>query len=80
MAVSKFYLGYKQLSKAVFEWQAADRTALLAAFMVMDVFSHWLWCLFVWYRRDAYSNYIDMNWCVCGRCILTMDVQSFFTS
>ncbi|MBH0096772.1 GGDEF domain-containing protein [Psychrobacter sp. NZS113] len=61
MAVSKFYLGYKQLSKAVFEWQAADRTALLAAFMVMDVFSHWLWCLFVWYRRDAYSNYIDMN-------------------
>ncbi|MBH0065543.1 GGDEF domain-containing protein [Psychrobacter sp. SZ93C1] len=61
MAVSKFYLGYKQLSKAVFEWEAADRTALLAAFMVIEVFSHWLWCLFVWYRRDIYSNYVDIT-------------------
>lgn len=61
MAVYKFYLGYKQLSKAVFEWEAADRTALLAAFMVIEVFSHWLWCLFVWYRRDTYSNYVDIN-------------------
>ncbi|MBE0442963.1 MAG: GGDEF domain-containing protein [Psychrobacter sp.] len=61
MAVSKYYLGYKKLSKAVFEWQAADRTSLLASFMVMDVFSHWLWCLFVWYQRDVYSAFIDMS-------------------
>ncbi|WP_082624634.1 sensor domain-containing diguanylate cyclase [Psychrobacter sp. P11G3] len=61
MAVYKFYLGHRELSKAVFEWEAADRTALLAAFMMMEVFSHWLWCLFVWYRRDTYSVYIDIN-------------------
>jgi diguanylate cyclase (GGDEF)-like protein len=61
MAVYKFYLGHRELSKAVFEWDAADRTALLAAFMLMEVFSHWLWCLFVWYRRDTYSAYVDIN-------------------
>ncbi|WP_227669665.1 sensor domain-containing diguanylate cyclase [Psychrobacter sp. NG254] len=61
MAVYKFYLGHRELSKAVFEWEAADRTALLAAFMVMEVFSHWLWCLFVWYRRDTYGAYVDIN-------------------
>ena len=61
MAVYKFYLGHRELSKAVFEWDAADRTALLTAFMMMEVFSHWLWCLFVWYRRDTYSVYVDMN-------------------
>ena len=61
MGVSKFYLGHKKLSKAVFEWEAADRTSLLASFMVIEVFSHWLWCLFVWSRRDTYSAYVDMN-------------------
>ena len=61
MAVYKFYLGHRELSKAVFEWEAADRTALLAAFMLMEVFSHWLWCLFVWYRRDTYGAYVDIN-------------------
>jgi len=61
MAVYKFYLGHRELSKAVFEWDAADRTALLTAFMLMEVFSHWLWCLFVWYRRDTYGAYVDIN-------------------
>ena len=61
MAVYKFYLGHRELSKAVFEWEAADRTALLAAFMAMEVFSHWLWCLFVWHRRDVYDAYVDIN-------------------
>ena len=61
MPVSKFYLGHRELSKAVFEWEAADRTALLAAFMLIEVFSHWLWCLFVWYHRDTYSAYVDIT-------------------
>ena len=29
--------------------------------MMMEVFSHWLWCLFVWYRRDTYGAYVDIN-------------------
>ena len=46
MAVSISHLGYTKLSQAIFEWQAADKTSLLALFMVMEVSLHWLWCLF----------------------------------
>ena len=61
MAVSISDLGYKKLSRVIFEWQAADRASLLALFMLMEVSSHWLWCLFVWCRQDIYVHYIDMD-------------------
>ena len=61
MAVSISHLGYNKLSQAIFEWQAADRTSLLASFMVMEVFLHWLWCLFVWWHRDVYDTYVDIG-------------------
>ena len=61
MAVSTSHLGYNKLSQAIFEWQAADRTSLLASFMVMEVSLHWLWCLFVWWRRDVYDTYVDIG-------------------
>lgn len=68
MAVSISHLGYTKLSQAIFEWQAADKTSLLALFMVMEVSLHWLWCLFVWWRRDVYDTYVDIAllyplWC-----------------
>ncbi len=60
MAVTISRLGYKRLSRIIFEWQAADRAAMLALFMVMDVSLHWLWFLFVWLRRGVYEAYVDM--------------------
>lgn len=61
MAVSIFDLGYKKLSRVIFEWQAADRASLLALFVLMEVTSHWLWCLFVWWHRAIYAPYVDMD-------------------
>lgn len=61
MAVSIYRLGYKKLSQVIFEWQAADRASLLALFMVMEVSLHWLWCLFVWLRRDSLNAYVHVN-------------------
>ena len=61
MALSISHLGYKKLSQVIFEWQAADRASLLALFFLMEVSSHWLWCLFVWWRQDIYALYVDMD-------------------
>lgn len=61
MAVSIPHLGYRKLSQVIFEWQAADRTLLLALFISMEVLSHWLWCVFVWWRQDVYGAYVDMT-------------------
>lgn len=61
MAVSIYQLGYKKLSQVIFEWQAADRASLLALFIVMEVSTHWLWCLYVWLRQDIFSTYVDME-------------------
>lgn len=60
MAVSISHLGYRKLSRMIFEWQAVDRTSLLAIFIVMEVSLHWLWCLFVWWQQDALSDYVDI--------------------
>ena len=61
MAVSIYQLGYKKLSRIIFEWQAADRASLMALFIVMEAYLHWLWCLYVWIRRDKLSIYVDMD-------------------
>lgn len=61
MAASIYQLGYKKLSQIIFEWQAADRASLLALFIVLEITMHWLWCLFVWLRRDASNSYVDMT-------------------
>lgn len=61
MSVSVLHLGYKRLSRAIFEWQAADRTALLAVFILMEVFLHWLWCAFVWWYQDALGAYVYIH-------------------
>ena len=61
MAVSISHLGYRKLSRVIFEWQAADRASLLALFILLEVSSHWLWCLFVWWRQDLYGSYVDMG-------------------
>lgn len=60
MSVSISHLGYKRLSHVIFEWQAADRTSLLALFIVMEVFLHWLWCLFVWWQQEALGAYVNL--------------------
>lgn len=60
MAVSIYQLTYKKLARIIFEWQAADKASLLALFIVMEVSLHWLWCLYVWLRRDMYGKYVDM--------------------
>ncbi|MGE6245168.1 GGDEF domain-containing protein [Psychrobacter proteolyticus] len=62
MAVSISNLGYKKLSQMIFEWQAADRTSLMALFIVMEVALHWLWCFFVWWQQDVLYNYINMHY------------------
>lgn len=61
MAVSIYQLGYKKLSQIIFEWQASDRASLLAMFIVMEIITHWLWCLFVWLRQDTYGTYVDTS-------------------
>lgn len=61
MSVSISHLGYKRLSQEIFEWQAADRTSLLALFIVMEVFLHWLWCLFVWWQQDVLNPYVNLS-------------------
>ena len=61
MAVSIYQLAYKKLTRIIFEWQAADKASLLALFIVMEVSLHWLWCLYVWLRRDMYGKYVDMT-------------------
>lgn len=60
MAVSISQLGYRKLSKMIFEWQAADRASLLAVFILMEVTLHWFWCLFVWWQQDAINAYVDI--------------------
>lgn len=62
MAVSVSHLGFKKLSQMIFEWQAADRTSLMALFIVMEISLHWLWCLFVWWRQDALHAYVNMHY------------------
>lgn len=61
MAVSIYQLGYKKLSRIIFEWQAADRASLMALFIVMEAYLHWLWCLYVWLRRDTLSVYVNID-------------------
>ena len=61
MALSISHLGYRKLSRVIFEWQAADRALLLAVFVLMEITSHWLWCLFVWWRQDIYGSYVNME-------------------
>ncbi|WP_198552012.1 MULTISPECIES: sensor domain-containing diguanylate cyclase [Psychrobacter] len=60
MAVKISHLGYKRLSRVIFEWQAADRASLLALFMVIEISTHWLWCLMVWCFRDALDDYVNI--------------------
>ncbi|MGP4716374.1 GGDEF domain-containing protein [Psychrobacter sp. T6-6] len=62
MAVSISHLGYKKLSQMIFEWQAVDRTSLLALFIVMEVSLHWLWCLLVWLQQDAVESYVNIHY------------------
>ncbi len=59
--ISIYQLSYKKLSQIIFEWQVADRTSLLALFIVIEIISHWLWFLAVWLYRGAASNYVDMS-------------------
>lgn len=60
MSVSIYQLGYKKLSQIIFEWQAADRASLLALFMTIEVFFHWLWCLYVWWHQESLHDYVNM--------------------
>ena len=61
MAISLYQIGYKKLSQIIFEWQVADRTSLLALFIVIEVVLHWLWFLSVWLYRDTTSSYVNMQ-------------------
>ncbi len=61
MTVSTYQLGYKKLSKIIFEWQAADKASLLALFITIEVMTHWLWCLLTWLRQDAIDAYVNVH-------------------
>lgn len=61
MPVSIYQLGYKKLSRIIFEWQDADRASLLSLFIVMEVCLHWLWCFYIWIRQDTYGKYVDVG-------------------
>lgn len=61
MTVPTYQLGYKKLSKIIFEWQAADKASLLALFITIEVTAHWLWCLLTWLRQDAIDDYVHMH-------------------
>ena len=61
MTVPNYQLGYKKLSKIIFEWQAADKASLLALFITIEVTAHWLWCLLTWLRQDAIDDYVHMH-------------------
>lgn len=61
MTVAIDALGYKKLSRIIFEWQAADRTALLAFFMMIETLLHWVWCFFVWRQQDVLDDYVNTH-------------------
>lgn len=61
MRVSTNQLGYKKLTKIIFEWQAADKASLLALFITIEVMAHWLWCLLTWLRQDAINAYVNVH-------------------
>jgi len=52
---------HKKLTQIIFEWQAENRTSLLAFFMVLEVTMHWFWCLFVWWGQKDFSGYVQMG-------------------
>jgi len=62
MAVSISHLGYNKISQMIFEWQAADRTSLMALFIVLEVSLHWFWCLYVWWQQDALNTYVNIHY------------------
>ena len=61
MTTPTYHLGYKKLSKIIFEWHAADKASLLALFITIEVMTHWLWCFLVWIRQDAIDDYVYMH-------------------
>ncbi|ALF60141.1 sensor domain-containing diguanylate cyclase [Psychrobacter urativorans] len=61
MPVSIDQLGYKKLSRIIFEWQDADRASLLSLFIVIEVCLHWFWCFYIWVRQDTYGQYVDLG-------------------
>ncbi|MDN5566774.1 MAG: GGDEF domain-containing protein [Psychrobacter sp.] len=61
MTTPTYQLGYKKLSKIIFEWHAADKASLLALFITIEVTTHWLWCFLAWIRQDAINDYVHMH-------------------
>ncbi len=61
MSAPRFQLGHKKISEITFEWQAADKTALLALFMVLEIATHWLWCCWVWWHQKTFDNYVNLH-------------------
>ena len=61
MTTPTYQLGYKKLSKIIFEWHAADKASLLALFITIEVTAHWLWCLLAWIRQDAIDDYVYIH-------------------
>ena len=60
MSAPRFQLSHKKISQITFEWQAADKTALLALFMVLEIATHWLWCYWVWWHQKTVDNYVNL--------------------
>ena len=61
MTTPIYQLGYKKLSKIIFEWHAADKASLLALFITIEVMTHWLWCFLAWIRKDVIDDYVHMD-------------------
>lgn len=60
MSMSFYHQGYKKLAQIIFEWQDADRAALLSLFIVFELMLHWVWCLVIGLNLSAFGRYIEI--------------------
>lgn len=61
MSMSFYLQGYKRLAQVIYEWQDADRAALLSAFIALEVMLHWAWCLMIWFNGAKLSDYVHLQ-------------------
>lgn len=77
MPASLFQFSTRKISQITFEWQAADKASLLAGFMLLEVFSHWLWGFLVCYRQAKFADYVNLS-LLCPLWIIMSVAALFF--
>lgn len=61
MSMLFYKQGYKKLAQLIFEWQDADRAALLSMLIVVEISLHWLWCWTLWLNRAKLADYVHLE-------------------